>query len=225
MSIPSRPGRIWRLLSMAVIAVPWFMRDQLATTLDHHTQTAQQVMDALRNERQRQARDHEQRDTSQRLQRIEIDVLRLAKSSTDQEADEAMAQARVQELHDEAEALSSAAGELKALLAEVSLGADQRQRTEGAAAAALTSAERLTSGVQVGTDEKTVKVLLAPFDQASDKLEKAYEDLHNAADAQRAASARWANASRFLAWLLTGLGAWMIGGWRRVLDPAGQGDS
>ena len=106
-------GKAWRLLSLAVIAVPWYLRDQLATTLDRDTLTAQSVMEALHHESRRQLVDRDQRDTSQCLRRIEIDVLRLAKSSTDQEADAAMSSALVKELHDEAHAQTTAVHEFQ----------------------------------------------------------------------------------------------------------------
>jgi hypothetical protein len=178
-------------------------------------------MEGLHNEKQRQLRDHEQRDNSQRLKRIEIDVLRLAKSSTDQQADEAMTVATVKEFHDEAEALGAGAGEFKNLLKDVSLDANQRHSLEAAADAALATAARVAKDVQPDIDEKTLQALLGQYDQDADKLETAFETLHQVADKERADSAGWADGSRFAAWLLTALGLLMIGDWRKVVGLSG----
>jgi len=217
MALFNRGGKAWRFLSLAVIAIPWFLRDQLAVSLDRHTQTAQKVVEGLHTEKQRQLRDHEQRDNSQRLKRIEINVQRLAKSSTDQQADEAMTAATVKEFHDEAEALAAGAGEFKNLLSEVSLDPSRHQALAAAADAALATAASVAKDVQPGTDEKTLQALLGQFDQAADKLEAAFETLHGAADQERADSARWADGSRFAAWVLTALGMLMIGDWRKAV--------
>lgn len=221
MALIKRGGKTWRFMSLAIIAIPWFLRDQLAVSLDRHTHTAQQVMEGLHNEKQRQLRDHEQRDNSQRLKRIEIDVQRLAKSSTEQQANEAMTAAMVKEFHDEAEALATGAGEFKNLLKEVSLDANQHQSALAAADAALATAARVVKEVQPGIEEAAMLPLLEQFDQAADKLEKAFETLHHAADKERGDSAQWADGSRFAAWVLTALGLLMIGDWRKAAGISG----
>lgn len=212
-------GKAWRFASLGLIALPWFLRDQLAANLDHDTQAAQQVMDALKHEQQRLLTEHDQRDTSQRLRRIEIDVLRMAHAGSEQEANAAMAAAQVKAVHEEAEALKGAAAEFRGLLDTVGLEAEVRTKLEGSAQGAVAAADKLMQA----TDEAALEPLVPAFDQAAEHLGEAFEELHLVADRHRAGSAAWAERSRLAAWVLTAVGALMIGGWRKVLgEPEGS---
>jgi hypothetical protein len=72
--ILNRGGRWWRVARrlgpMAMIAIPWFFRDQVATELDKHSAQLQQALTETARQQQRQAQDLDQRQTMQLLETI-----------------------------------------------------------------------------------------------------------------------------------------------------------
>jgi hypothetical protein len=61
MTLIKRGSRGWQLLTLAIIALPWILRDQLAVTLDVNSREVQQVMIEENAQQQREQQGEELR--------------------------------------------------------------------------------------------------------------------------------------------------------------------
>lgn len=242
MSTLRNGGRGRLLLTVLVIAVPWLFRDELAVRLDDRTRAAAEVQTALVEEEQRAAASAEKRETSERLQRIEIMVSQLAKESTKADADAAKNDLFTQAVQDEADELLTSATTLEEHLANLTVSPkpskllDEEERKELDAWLGIDSSAGLTQVHLTKLVKKVKDTALAVANADEDEASPAeYEDWPVAATALRAGYAAvseaareseeslsmWAGVARLLAWVFTAIGALMIGDWSKLL---GGGD-
>lgn len=211
MPLLTRGGRAWHLLALAVVAVPWFLRDHLAVTLEAQTQAAQDVLHGLATERDRQAAEREQRDLRQRLERIELLLQKVAGESSNADHAAQRREAWQASVNEEADALRTAVEVFDGLVADAEPSEATRNTASEAAASARAAADQLVQQLR-GASEAQAAELFDPFDSAAQQLEDAFEAVHKEAAERSESTAGQANLSRLLAWLLTGLGALMVGG-------------
>lgn len=206
-----RGSRAWQLLALAVIAVPWFLRDHLATTLETQLQETQEILHGLDNERERQLAEHEQRDTLQRMERMEILLRKIAYKSSEEESATEQLEAYQQAVRAEGQSMQAAVETFQGLLSAAAPTQETKAKGDGAAAAAAGAAQKLSEQFGKGTEDED-QTLLDAFDGAARQLDDAFEALYKEADARAAHTEEQATLARFVAWVLTGLGALMMGG-------------
>lgn len=240
MNFITRGGRAWQLLTVAIIAVPWLLRDELAVRLDAHTSAAEQVQTALYNESQRARQAADQQANRDRLEHIEILVMQLAKVTSKTETEDAKADLFAESVRREAEELLTSVQtfddhladmEIIPLKVEESEQADRKEIDQwlginSVAAGGFTKANLLALSAKV---RKTAQVIaehdasagpppeMKDWDIAANALGVAYDELHASAVKAQDSHGAWAHAARLAAWCFTALGALMIGDWSRVL--------
>lgn len=207
-------SKAWRLVTLALIAVPWFFRDQLAVTLEERTQEAQQVLSGLETEQLRQQQDLDQRDVRQALLRIEVAASKAAGIIDKKELRNIQVAMAQEAAGEEVEALRKSVRAFNALLQHSNLGADIEAKWAAKAAGATKFADTLEkfdpnavpegAGAD-GLDDKA-------YEKATQDLAEAYQGLYNDAEAARESSASTAQGARFIAWLFTAVGGFMLGG-------------
>ena len=253
MAMIQRGGRAWQLLTVAVIAIPWLLRDELATRLDVQATAAAEVQTALHQENDRAAQAGEQRETRDRLKNIEIMVAKVAKASSASDAQDAQAAVVSESAKQEAEDLVTSAEAFLGLLEQIPItphpvASDDKDRMaahkevdawlgiNAIASGGLTQAQLKALGEKVAKTAQDVADSDDPavgdwteWNHATHALHVAYTELAASAEAAEASSAAAATAARWAAWLFTALGALMIGDWSRVARgrdaDAAAGDS
>src|SRR5664279_4700334 len=117
-----------RLLTMALIAIPWFFRDQFATSLDQEAREAQQVLTEKGDHEQRQQQNSNNREVMRLLARIDLKQRTNTEIDTDIEAEEARLWSK--DAKDDGKLLGDDVSAFKKLLLRVSMGGDQERRKE-----------------------------------------------------------------------------------------------
>lgn len=232
-----RGGRAWQLLTVAMIALPWLLRDELATRLDTQSSAAAEVQTALHQESERSLQATEQRETRDRLMRIEILVAKAARETTATDAKQAQADVAYASAKREAEELVASAETFLGLLEDMPItpqkvGKDDLEDrkpvdkwlgVDSIGAGGLTKAqlqalaEKVAKTAQdVADSDNPAEGDFTEWNNATAALHVAYNDLLASAHAEEKATAATANAARWAAWLFTALGALMIGDWSRT---------
>ena len=252
MSTMNRGGRAWQVLTVAVIAVPWLLRDELAVRLDARTSAAAEVQSALHQESERAVQAVEQRETRDRLHNIEILVKLVAKDKSQTETDDAKAELAADSVRLEAEELERSAQTFIGLLSNTKITGQPVAEEHKEARVALDQWLGIQSSLTFGLTEKQLKdlaekvkktardvaVLEKPsdgkfieWDLATVALDAAYEELRASAEKEQETTGLWASVARWAAWLFTALGVLMIGDWSRTsrgpdtdIDPNAMGD-
>lgn len=234
----SRGTRAWQLLTVAVIAVPWLLRDELATRLDTQSSAAVEVQTALHQENDRALQTIEQRETRDRLKRIEILVTKVARETTASAAQEAKAELALESAKLEAQELVTSAQTFLGLLEHMPITPqpvaqgdiedrkpiDKWLGVDSIAAGGLTKAQlqalanKVAKTAQdVADSDNPAEADWTEWNSATNALHIAYNDLSVSAKAAEKSSAAAASMARWAAWLFTALGALMIGDWSRVV--------
>jgi hypothetical protein len=237
MAMIKRGSRGWQLLTVAVIALPWLLRDELATRLDAQSAAAAEVQTAMNHETEREAQVGEQRETHARLQRIEIMVAKVARETTAAGAQQAQAEVESSTAKHEAEELVRSADTFLGLVKTIPItpqpveakDIESRKALDTwlgfspTAAGGLSQAQLLDLGTKVRDTAQGVANSANPakgdwteWNSATDALNQGYNALWASAQAAEKSSAAWADIARWAAWLFTALGALMIGDWSRT---------
>lgn len=232
-----------QILTVVIIAVPWLMRDEIASRLDAKTDAAQQVQDALYHEETRATQAAEQRDNRARLMRIES--LLKARGSGAEAAQAAEEEADAASVHAEGEDLQHSVWTFQQLLEStpVAPGLKEEHPNDDRKAVAAwigetpVQGQRFTSeqlakivakvtpiadAVARGDDKAWEVIQSDEWTTASTALALAYADLDAAAEHVKAQYQGWADIARWIAWVFTGLGTLMftMGGAARRDGPA-----
>jgi hypothetical protein len=241
-------GRAWQLLTVAIVAVPWFFRDELAVRLDQRTRAAEAVHAALFNEEQRAQDAAEQRESRERLRHIEILLSGLAKESTKEETDAAKNDLFTESVKSEADELLTSVATLDEHLKDLAVQPQPAAGLDDDERKALDQWLGIDSSATGGLTKEHLVVLVAKVRKTAEAVAQADEDaaapaelddwpiaataMHAAysalsASAQRAQQSHsfWAGAARLIAWVFTALGALMIGDWSRLLGRPDADDS
>ena len=215
-----RGGKWGQLGTMALVAVPWFFRDELATKLDEHTRDVQAVLAEKSNHEQRQQQDSDQREIRDLLTRID-----LTQKANNQEVSPEKAQAEAAEhwgrtARDEGSALAEDAESLRTLGERVSMGDDARKTLDTTTASADGIAVQLKAlevkADATEEDDKKIEALLAGYGTADEALGQAWASLASAAENDEKTSQSLATTTRFIAWLFTAIGALLAGDWKKL---------
>ena len=242
----SRPERRWwrvakRLVTLAMFAVPWYLRDSEAVELDKSVIVSQEVLAEKDAALQRQEQDEIQREMVRTLARIEGRLEASSLEQVEQQARESLATT----VREEAEALRKNVATFTSLKARVDIadGPDlatwQKELDEWlkkgdanargalpvcqalcmsdilkeaeAVATAMESPEFQTSATPEQNEEMSTR-----YWTVRELLSIAYDQLSSEADADRDKAATDADGARATAWFFTALGGLFLGDWKKL---------
>ena len=216
MNVFKKGGKVRKLLPLAMILLPWFLKDQLATELEKHSLEAQQVVIAKDNQEQREAQERGIRALSIELARIE-----LGQGRNSEEIQQREFEMTADLIQAEGKAMHRSAVLFEGLLKKVDMEEAKKAELAGKAKAAkelgATLAEHTEEALRHAT--KATEQQWATVEQG---LTSAYEGLATEADRDQKESASAATGARFLAWILTAIAAFMMGGWGKVMGMVGE---
>ena len=216
MTLIKRGSRGWQLLTLAMVAVPWILRDQLATTLEVNSREVQQVMIEENAQQQREQQGEELRELNRQLARIELRQKQSSGELDEHQVAEESAQMLSSTFVAEGTALSHRVKSFETLLPKIAMADATRKGLADKAQAAGAVAQTLET-FDVKVHHEHVDVLVGQWGQAETHLREAYEQLLVEAEQDRDSSARSANWARFAAWAFTALAALMLGDWKNLL--------
>jgi hypothetical protein len=216
-----------KLLTMALILIPWFFRDQLATSLDEEAREAQQVLTEKGDHEQRQQQNSNNREVMSLLARIDLKQRTNTEINTDIEAEEARLWSK--DAKDDGKLLGDDVSAFKKLLLRVSMGDDQERRKElkEIATKAETVAGKLEAfnPVTEETDSTGQAITLQnDFDQADIGLRQGWKYLEEEAQKDQQNAGAAATTARIIAWVCTALGALVVGDWKKLISGFTGGD-
>jgi hypothetical protein len=224
-----KKGGIGRqLLTMALIAIPWFFRDQFATSLDEEAREAQQVLSEKGDHEQRQQQNRDNREVMSLLARIDLKQRTNTEIKKDIEAEEARLWSK--DAKDDGKLLGGDVAAFKNLLPRVSMGDDRERRKEmvDIATQAETVAKRLEAfnPETEETDSTSQAITLQnDFDNADIGLRQAWKDLEEEAQKDQQNASAAATTARIIAWVCTAIGALVVGDWKKLLAGFAGGDN
>jgi hypothetical protein len=218
-----KAGGKWRkLIALAMIAVPWFLRDQLAARMDKRATVAQQVLTEKNDQQQRQEQVQDQRETLDRLKDIqakldEVDAKVEGKDENEiqKRADESYVKLTSDLFEEEGLALNQSADNFDGLLKKVDMDSATSRKLEEMAEQAGNTADKLLA-FNSNPQEDDIESLFDELSDTQDKLVDGYEKLDTAATKERDESTRRADFFRNLAWVFTGIGAVLMGDWKKL---------
>jgi hypothetical protein len=217
----------WRLLTMALIAIPWFFRDQFATSLDEEAREAQQVLTEKGDHEQRQQQNSYNREVMSLLARIDLKQRTNTEVKADIEAEEARLWSK--DAKDDGKLLEDDVTAFKKLLPRISMGGDLERRKEMEEAA--THAEAVAKELEAfnaetaETDSTNQTITLQnDFDQADIGLRQGWKDLEEEAQKDQQNASATATTARMIAWVCTAIGALVVGDWKKFFAGFTGGD-
>jgi hypothetical protein len=216
-----------RLLTMALIAIPWFFRDQFATSLDEEAREAQQVLSEKGDHEQHQLQNSNNREVMSLLARIDLNLTTKTESNPD-DINAKGARFWSEEAKADGKLLEDDVASFNKLLPRVSMGDDQKKRKEmvDIAAHADTVAKELEVFVPPTETEGTGQAITLQddFATADNDLRLAWKDLEEAAQKDQQDASAAATIARVIAWVCTAIGALVVGDWKKFLAGFTGGD-
>lgn len=223
-------GIKWQqVIALAMIAVPWFLRDELAGRMEQRSTNAQQVLTEKDAQQEQQQQISDQRDMLRRIEEIQ-GQLRLVDARLDPKVTEEEIENQARESDDKflggffKEAgtdLGDSADKLDELTQQVTLTSDQENKLSGAAAAAHETAKGLES-FDPNASEEAIHALLDSLSKAQDGLVDAYDTLSKVAEQERERSTKYADMARGAAWAFTAIGTALMGNWKKLLGGSDE---
>ncbi|HEX7552469.1 MAG TPA: hypothetical protein VF378_02865 [Geothrix sp.] len=217
MTLIKRGSRSWQLLTLAMVALPWILRDQLATALEVNSREVQQVMIEENAQQQREQQGEELRELNRQLARIELRQQQSSGELDEHQVAEESAQMLSSTFVAEGTALSHRVKSFQTLLPKIAMADATRKGLADKAQAAGAVAQTLET-FDVKVHHEHVDALVDQWEQAETHLREAYEQLLVEAEWDRDSSARWATWARFAAWAFTALAAMMMGDWKKLVS-------
>lgn len=218
MEIIKRLAKFRRILGIALIAIPWFFRDQVATTFDTDAQELNSVLIARQNQEQDEAQAKQQKEIVFRLALLEL-KLQNQQSQSQQSSEQLQIQAQsnaevlFQEmLKQEGGDLVDSAKNLLALKERVNLKPDKAKEIGDSAKWVEDVGKYLQNGN--AQDEDLFKV----WNDAEIVLEASYKAILEQAEKDSLSSSGLASTARYIAWLFTAIGALVAGDWRNLIS-------
>jgi len=215
-----RGTRGWQLLTMAMVALPWFLRDQLATSLEVSSRDVQQVMIEENAQQEREKQGNDLRELNRQLARIELRQRQSSGELDSRQVDEESARMLSTTFNDEGSALGHRVESFQQLLPKIAMSDATRQALAAKAQTASVVAQTLET-FDVKVHHEHLDPLVEQWDQAETALREAYEGLLAEAEKDRDSSASQADLARFAAWAVTALAALMMGDWKNPLGGRG----
>jgi len=226
MNLFKKGGQVRKLVPLALVILPWFLKDHLATLLEEQSREAQQVLIEQGNQEQREQQGREIRGLNLKLAEIGLrqKAGELSERAIRQEEAETMAGI----IQAEGRALVHSGRSLEKLISKVDMKAEQQKSLEESARLVQEVGTALAAFDPKGAPEGN-DALIAQWEATEARLSKAFEELSEVAEQDREASASAATTARFLAWIFTALAALMIGDWKQLFGGAsakeGEGES
>lgn len=210
-----RSGRVWQMATLAMIALPWFFRDQLAVSLEESSREVQQVLIEANAQQQQEQQGDDLRQLNQQLARIELRQRQTTGELDEQQVREETAQLLSGTFAAEGHALEHRLKSFEKLLPKIDMEDATRKNLAEKAHAAGQVAQALAA-FDIKAHHEHLDRLVEQWDHAETQLREAYEQLVLEAENDREASATLATWARFVAWGFTALAAFMLGGWKRL---------
>jgi hypothetical protein len=221
MSLFKRGTRGWQLLTLAMVAVPWFLRDQLATSLEVDAREVQQVMIEAYAQQQHEQQGEDMRELNRQLARIELRQ-RLTSGELDRhQVDEETAQMLSSNFNTEGAALGHRVDSFETLLPKIAMP-DGTRKTLVEKAQTVAAMAKTLETFDMKVHHEHLDALVEQWGQAETKLREAYDVLLVEAQRDRESSTKSANLARFAAWAFTALAALMMGDWKKLLTGVGK---
>ena len=217
MTLIKRGSRGWQLLTLAMVALPWLLRDQLAAALEVNSREVQQVMIEENAQQQREQQGEELRELNRQLARIELRQKQSSGELDEHQVEEETAQMLSSTFVAEGAALSHRVKSFEALLPKIAMADATRKGLADKAQTAGAVAQTLET-FDVKVRHEHVDALVDQWGQAETHLREAYEQLLVEAEQDRDSSAKSANWARFAAWAFTALAALMLGDWKKLIS-------
>jgi len=222
MNFFKKGGRVRKLVPLALVVLPWFLKDHLATLLEEQSREAQQVLIEQGNQEQREQQGREIRGLNLKL--AEIGLRQKAAEMSERAIRQEEAETMADIIQAEGRAMAHSGKSLQKLLPKVDMKEDQRKSLEESAKIAQEVGTALMAfDPKAGPDRNDT--LIAQWETTEARLSKAFEDLAEAAEQDRETSASAATTARFLAWIFTAGAARLIGGWKRTFGGAHSGET
>ena len=188
-----RDNKGWKVLSFALLAIPWFLKDHLATSLDQRSQEAQEVLIEESAQRLREEQGLEQRQQVNRLARIELRQIHATGALSEEEVARAVEDNLSRSFNAEGKALHHSAQQFDELLSKIAMDAALNRSLEAKAQQVEAVAQDLEK-FKPETSRKDYSALLDRKDHAEEALGDAYEHLLSEAEKDRDSSARLAHS-------------------------------
>ena len=226
----TKQGIKWRqVIGVAMIAVPWFLRDELAGRMEQRATDAQQVLTEKDEQQEQQQQISDQRDLLRRIGQVQAQ-LRLMDAKGDSKVSEEELAEQTRKSDDEflgnffKEAgtdLGDAADKFGELMQRVKLPSAEEDQLGGVAEAAHKTAHDLES-FDPNASESVIDAQFNALSKTQDELVDAYEKLSKAAEKERDRSTKYANIARGIAWAFTAIGTVLLGNWKKLLGEADE---
>ena len=222
MSVFKKGSQAWKVMTLALVVVPWFLKDQLATSLEERSRNAQKVLIDGNEQDQREALEVEQRQVVDRLARIELRQIQTTGELTEAQVAKAVADDLSRSFSEEGRALHGSMQKFNSLLPKVSMAEITRRSLEAKAHQVEAVTQELEK-FNPETPQQDNQPLLQRWSQAEVALGEAYDQLSLEAERDRDSSAKKAFWSRVAAWVFTALAAFMMGDRAKSLHEVQQG--
>jgi hypothetical protein len=225
-------GMKWRqVIAVLMIAVPWFLRDELAAGMEKKAADAQQVLTEENEQQQQQQQIGNQRDLFDRIGQIQAQLgvveAKVDPTSSKEEIEDKTRQSDDALLgnffRESATDLNDSAARFDELRQQVDLSADLDSQFSQVAAAAQTTAHEL-QGFDASASDESLDAQFDELTKAQSNLVDAYAKLSDAAEQDRDRSTSHANIARGVAWAFTAAGTLLIGNWKKLLGISGDSD-
>ena len=220
MTTSTRSGKGRKLLALALVAIPWFLKDHLATALEERSREAQQVLIEENNQGLREEQGLEQRQMMDRLVRIEIRQMQSTGELSEVQVAGAVADDLSRRFNAEGKALHHSLQKFHELLPKIAMDGVTNKTLETKVHQVEAVAQDLEK-FQPEAAHKDNQALLDKWGHAEVALGDAYEQLSNEAERDRDLSAKLAFWSRIAAWSLTAIAAFMMGDWTKAFGGEG----
>jgi chromosome segregation ATPase len=221
-----------QLIAVALIAVPWFLRDELAGRMEKRAADAQQVLTEKDQQQEQQQQINDQRDMLRRIGEIQ-DRLKLVDAKVDPSVSAEEVEAQAKKSDDEflgdffkqaGSDLTDNADKLQELMQQIDLPADLNDQLNAVAKSARDNAAELGK-FNPDASESEIDTLFNNLSKSQDELVDAYEKLSNVAEQARNRSTNYANIARGVAWVFTAIGTVLMGNWKTLLgESVGEED-
>ncbi len=203
-------GRGRRLLGIAIIVVPWLLRDTIAVGLESASTASQAIKVALDDEEARQIQEREERRTLSRLVMLEHKVDKVEITLEDDPTFD-------KEVLSEGEDLKkSVAGFIKHVK-DLEIDGDESAKVREAGESATAAAGQLKEYANSETPDAQKDSILAHFDSAGQHFFNEIKALSAKETEDAETYSTLATLSRIGAWILTAIGAVMLGGWKALM--------
>jgi hypothetical protein len=226
----TKQGIKWQqVIAMAMIGVPWFLRDELAGRMEQRATDAQQVLTEKDEQQEQQQQISDQRDLLRRIGQIQAQLAILdARSGSKLSEEEIAEQTRKSDdeflgnfFKEAGSDLGDTSDKFDELMQKVNLPSAEQDRLGGVAETARKTAHELEN-FPSDASESVIDTQFNALSKAQDDLVDGYEKLSKTAEEERDRSTKYANVARGVAWVFTAIGTMLLGNWKKLLGGSDE---